>query len=208
MDPRQAYDQWASQYDTNLNRTRDLEAQALRETLASIPFNNCLEIGCGTGKNTIWLAEQAKQVTAVDLSYEMLAKARVKVTDPHVQFVQADITAPWKFRTQLFDLISFSLVLEHIEDLGNIFRESADSLNSGGYVYMGELHPGKQYAGTKARFDTETGRQVVECFTHHLSDFMGAAHAHGLQLLELNEYFDNNNRTAIPRILILLFQKK
>lgn len=32
--------------------------------MSGIPFNTCLEIGCGTGKNTLWLTEQAKQVTA------------------------------------------------------------------------------------------------------------------------------------------------
>jgi hypothetical protein len=60
METKQAYNLWASQYDTDNNKTRDLEAQALRISLAGIPFNNCLEIGCGTGKNTVWLMEKAK----------------------------------------------------------------------------------------------------------------------------------------------------
>ncbi|MEJ7678641.1 MAG: methyltransferase domain-containing protein [Segetibacter sp.] len=67
MDTRQAYNTWASQYDTNDNKTRDLEGQALRSSLADISFNSCLEIGCGTGKNTEWLIQKAKQVTAIDL---------------------------------------------------------------------------------------------------------------------------------------------
>ena len=55
MNVQEAYDNWADQYDSNMNKTRDLEAVALRETLAYIPFDTCLEIGCGTGKNTEWL---------------------------------------------------------------------------------------------------------------------------------------------------------
>ncbi|WP_315815389.1 hypothetical protein [Paraflavitalea speifideaquila] len=50
MDTRTAYNTWASQYDTNLNKTRDFEAKALRATLSPIPFERYLEIGCGTGK--------------------------------------------------------------------------------------------------------------------------------------------------------------
>ena len=36
MNTEEAYDQWADQYDTNKNRTRDLEAVALRATIAHI----------------------------------------------------------------------------------------------------------------------------------------------------------------------------
>ena len=63
MDTQQSYNIWAQQYDTNNNKTRDLEATALRHTLSAIAFDNCLEIGCGTGKNTVWLTERAKTVT-------------------------------------------------------------------------------------------------------------------------------------------------
>jgi len=56
MNVQQAYSQWAQQYDTNDNKTRDLEGKALRECLAGMQANYCLEIGSGTGKNTLWLA--------------------------------------------------------------------------------------------------------------------------------------------------------
>ena len=112
MDTKQAYDSWSVQYDTNINRTRDLEAQALRNGLANISFDACLEIGCGTGTNTVWLMDKADRVTAVDLSGNMLAIAKEKINTPKVQFVQADITRPWTFRDGLYDLVSFSLVLE------------------------------------------------------------------------------------------------
>ncbi len=78
MDVRNAYNIWAGQYDTNKNRTRDLEAVSLQQTLSDIQFDRCLEIGCGTGKNTQWLLTRARQVTAVDLSEEMLFRARQK----------------------------------------------------------------------------------------------------------------------------------
>lgn len=207
MNTEQAYNNWASQYDNNINQTRDLEAMALRSVLSTIPFESCLEIGCGTGKNSVWLIEKAKQVTAVDFSEEMLTKAREKIRAGNIEFVQADITFPWAFRKQSFDLVSFSLVLEHIKELDPIFKETADSLQAGGYVYIGELHPFKQYSGSKARFDTENGQQVVDCFNHHISEFTSAAINYGLKLIELNEYFDDDNRDEIPRILTLLLQK-
>ncbi|HMC96896.1 MAG TPA: methyltransferase domain-containing protein, partial [Flavobacteriales bacterium] len=148
MDIRSAYDTWAAHYDTDRNRTRDLEAIALRKTLAALPADHCLEIGCGTGKNTEWLVTHCGHVTAVDFSTAMLAQAKQKIASDRVRFVQADITQPWTFAEGLYDLVTFSLVLEHIADLGGAMRETARVLKPGGHVYIGELHPFKQYGGT------------------------------------------------------------
>jgi ubiquinone/menaquinone biosynthesis C-methylase UbiE len=166
-----------------------------------------LEIGCGTGKNTEWLITRAQAVTAVDLSEEMLARAKAKINSPKVQFVQADITTPWTFSRGLYDVVGFSLVLEHIDNLAAVFEKVAAVLKPGGYVYIGELHPFKQYSGSKARFETEQGTQVVECFTHHISDFIEAGKQHGLLLADMEEYFDNEDHQEIPRILTLLLKK-
>lgn len=74
-------------------------------------------------------------------------------------------------------------------------------------MYIGELHPTKQYSGTKARFDTEEGRKVVVCFNHHISDFFKAAFKHGLELVLLDEFFDEEDRNNLPRILTMVFKK-
>lgn len=207
MSVQQAYNSWAEQYDINVNKTRDLEAKTLRAVLSNIAFENCLEIGCGTGKNTAWFIEKANHITAVDLSEEMLAKAKEKINSAKVHFVQADITKDWTFTKGLYDLVSFSLVLEHIEDLDQIFKKVSTALRPGGHVYIGELHPFKQYTGSKARFDTEEGTQVVQCFNHHVSDFIQPAKKYGLLPADINEYFDEDNRNEIPRILMILLKK-
>jgi len=207
MDTKKAYDIWSKQYDSNDNKTRDLEAKSLRKTLANINFDTCLEIGCGTGKNTEWLLTKAKQITDVDLSEEMLAKAKEKIQSASVKFIQADITHNWNFIKEKYDLVSFSLVLEHIENLDHIFEETAKVINPGGYIYIGELHPFKQYLGTKARFETEKGTEVLKCYTHNISDFTQAAKKNGFEIVDINEFFDEDDRTTIPRILTLLFRK-
>ncbi|WP_162426137.1 class I SAM-dependent DNA methyltransferase [Pontibacter pudoricolor] len=204
---QKAYNSWAAQYDTNQNRTRDLEGKGLRTTLATIDFERVLEIGCGTGKNTVWLQEKATHVTAVDFSEEMLTKAKQKIASDSVQFVQADITNNWSFIDKKYELITFSLVLEHIANLEPIFRKASEVLVSGGHVYIGELHPFKQYTGSKARFDTENGQQILECYTHHISDFTQAAKQHGFIVADINEFFDDNDRSQLPRILTVLLQK-
>lgn len=208
MDIREAYNNWAEIYDTNENKTRDLEAASLRKTLSGYRFENILEIGCGTGKNTGWLADISEHITAIDLSEEMLARAKSRITSEKVIFKQADILKPWTFADRQYDLVTFSLVLEHVENLDEILRKVSQLAKPGGLVYVGELHPFKQYSGTKARFETENGTVVLPCFTHHISDFILAAKNAGFQIQDISEFFDDDDRTTIPRILTLLFKKK
>lgn len=208
MDVRQAYNIWAKQYDTNNNKTRDLEAFSLRETLADLHFDSCLEIGCGTGKNTEWLATKTKHITAIDFSEEMLAIAKEKIKSGRVRFQQADINETWDFADRNYDLVTFSLILEHIENLQEVFQKASEATRSNGFVYVGELHPFKQYSGTKARFETGQGIQTVTCFNHHISDFIQSASDYGFNIVNISEFFDDDNRKTIPRILTLLFKKQ
>lgn len=207
MDTKSAYDLWSKQYDSNENKTRDLEAKSLRKTLEKIDFDNCLEIGCGTGKNTEWLLQKANHLTAVDFSEEMIAKAKEKIKSDKVTFLQADIIKDWDFTNEKFDLISFSLVLEHIEHLDHIFKQASKLLKPGGLIYMGELHPYKQYLGTKARFGTDEGLQILDCYLHNISDFIHLAKQNDLEIKDLNEFFDNDDKTVVPRVLTILFKK-
>lgn len=208
MDIRSAYNDWSKNYDSNINKTRDLEAISLRETLQNLKFKSCLEIGCGTGKNTEWLVTKADKIVAVDFSERMLAVAKNKINSPKVEFIQADILEAWNFTSgRLFDLVTFSLVLEHIQELELIFQKVKEVTDDNAYVYIGELHPFKQYGGSKARFETETGLEIVTCFNHNISDFTQAAQNAGFHIVLLQEYFDENDRNSIPRILTLVLKK-
>lgn len=207
MNVEEAYKHWSEQYDTNQNKTRDLEAISLRETLNDIKFENCLEIGCGTGKNTEWLLTKGHKITAVDLSEEMLSIARKKIPNDNVQFLKVDINQDWAFTTDKIDLIVCSLVLEHIENIGRIFKLISEHLTKNGIVYIGELHPFKQYSGSKASFESEKSKQIVTAYTHHISEFTSFAKQYGLTISEVKEYFDDGDTTTIPRILTLKFIK-
>lgn len=209
MNVKKGYAIWSQQYDTNDNKTRDLEAVSLRDILSAISFKQCLELGCGTGKNTEWLVTKAEQVTAVDFSEEMMAIAQQKIKAANVVFQQANLLTPWAFaEKQKYDLLVFSLVLEHIENLAPIFDKMEAVIQTGGYVYIGELHPFKQYAGSKARFNNAQGEEeILDCYNHHLSDFVQLAHQHDYEIVTLKEWFDDNDRNNIPRILAMLLKK-
>lgn len=203
---KESYKYWSEIYDTNENKTRDLDLNISKEILSKIAFKSVLEIGCGTGKNTIWLSKKAQNIIAIDFSPEMLQIAKRKVKSNSVKFVKADITKPWKFIKTPVDLISINLVLEHIENLDFIFKNSFENLKKGAYLFISELHPFKQYTGSQAKFKTNK----VKSFVHHISDFTSLAKKYNLKCEEIIESFDkskNINEEKIPRLLSLLFKK-
>ena len=207
MSIEKAYNIWANQYDTNENRTRDLDKKATIETLNKYDFKSVLELGCGTGKNTKWLLEKAKQIIGLDFSQEMLHKAQEKIVDKRVVFRRADLTENWKIDNDFADLITCSLTLEHIKNVHHIFNQANLKLKKNGLFFISELHPFKQYSGSKAKYETESGTKELEVYIHHISEYIDVAKNNGLEFVEMKEWFDEDNENGIPRLISFVFKK-
>ena len=201
-----AYDAWASQYDRDDNATRDLNAEVLREQTFFSTDDDVLEIGCGTGLNTQWLAARAGQVVAVDFSEAMLEKARTRLEETDVILRPLDVTEPWSFEGRQFDSVVSTLVLEHVERLGHVFREARRVLRPGGHLYLSELHPYRQLGGTQANFDHEaSGENVtIDAFSHPVSEFVNEGLDAGFAVREMGEWYGADDDG--PRLLSILFE--
>jgi len=206
METKEAYNHWANTYDAVENRTRDLEGIVARKILRNKKFDKILEIGCGTGKNTQWLAKKSRKLTAVDFSEKMMAIAKQKNKLSHVYFQQADITKPWSFKKA--DLITCSLVLEHIKNISFIFKQAFKTLRHEGLFYICELHPFRQLQGSRAKFETDEGLVNLEYFIHHLSEFFQRAKKSGLICVDIQEWFDKKDKSKIPQLCSFVFKKK
>jgi malonyl-CoA O-methyltransferase len=208
MNIQQAYSDWSATYDQDRNRTRDLDEIATRETLADLRCDSILEIGCGTGKNTTFLAQIGTHVSAIDFSAGMIEKAREKVSADHVTFAVADITRPWPEKDQSFDLVVCNLVLEHISELTHIFAQAFRVLGDEGCFFVSELHPFRQYQGTQANFQRKQETIQIPAFVHHISDFIDAGAANGLSLLRIKEWWHTEDQNKPPRLVSFVFQKR
>lgn len=208
MSIAEAYNQWANQYDTNQNKTRDLDQLATQKTLQKYAFEKVLELGCGTGKNTAWLLEQGAEVIGVDFSAGMLEKARGKIQSSKVEFLQVDITKDWPTTIPTVDLATCSLILEHISHLDFVFQQAYQKIKGGGHFFICELHPFKQYTGSKARYETEEGVHELEVYVHHISAYLKVAQNNGFILVELEEWFDQEGEEQTPpRLLSMVFRR-
>ncbi len=206
MSIAKSYNSWAASYDNNENKTRDLDRQVSQEVLKEYDFQLILELGCGTGKNTSWLLKKTEAMIALDFSIKMLEKAKEKIKSDKVDFRQADLKEDWNLGQQQPDLICCNLVLEHIEDLAEVFQKAAQALAPGGKFFCCELHPFKQYAGSKARFKTPNGEEeVLQVYVHDVSAYLDSAQKNGFQLLRLDEWWDEPRAGDIPRLISFLF---
>lgn len=93
-----------------------------------IAHGTVLEIGCGIGRHSAALAERFEQVEAVDISPEMIERARALVAVPNVRFSTVSGSDLRDFGDDSFDLVVSFLVLQHIasEDvIASYLREIA-----------------------------------------------------------------------------------
>ena len=203
-----AYDLWADTYDIDPNRTRELAGEVLRQCDLRLTGRDVLEIGCGTGRNTLWLGERAETVLALDISEGMLRQARARVQSPRVRFLQHDISSPWPSADGSADVVIAMLVLEHVQRLQPIFGEAARVLRRGGDLFVCELHPMRQILGRQAEFtNPRTGeRERVAAFLHDVSEYVNGGLQAGFTLGRLGEWRDTGaGRSDPPRLLSVQF---
>lgn len=146
----------------------------------------------------------------MDFSAGMLSRARERVRHAHVDFVLADVRAPWPLGDGAIDVVIGNLVLEHVAALPPIFGEAARVLRRGGTVFLCELHPFRQWRGGQAHFtDGATGETVqVPAHVHSVSEYVNAALGAGLVLRHLGEWLEEGaDPESPPRLLSLRFTR-
>ncbi len=187
---RSGYDRWAAIYDGYTNSTVAIDDMTFPAIYGHVKGKRVLEIGCGTGRHTLRLAQAGNDVTGIDLSPGMLDIARQKLSGVPVRLIEADIMAA-PLDLGLFDVAVMALVLEHIADLQLFFRRAADALADGGELLLSEIHPDRIAQGTQANFtDPETGDNIrLKSFAHTEADIQVAALNAGIRLLSHTDIF-------------------
>lgn len=77
-----------------------------------------LEIGCGSGASSLWLAKNGRDVTALDYSessVELVEAAAAKLNLSNVKVIHCDATKALPFNEKQFDYIFQAGLLEHFE---------------------------------------------------------------------------------------------
>jgi SAM-dependent methyltransferase len=112
------------------------EAPFLKKVLEKAPQRSVIDLGCGTGEHSRFLAGEGFQALGLDRSESMLAKAQEKPLPPNLQFVLGKIQNLEEVVKGRFGAaISLGNALVHLterQDLERAFVSLAHVLESGG----------------------------------------------------------------------------
>jgi ubiquinone/menaquinone biosynthesis C-methylase UbiE len=117
------------------------EWPALRTLLPDLRGRAVVDLGCGFGWFCRWAREHgAARVLGLDVSENMLARARTDTTDPAVTYACADLEH-LDLPEASFDLAYSSLALHYVEHLDALLAHVHCALKPGGLLVFSAEHP-------------------------------------------------------------------
>jgi ubiquinone/menaquinone biosynthesis C-methylase UbiE len=113
------------QTDAEFYRSGKTDVERVADALA--PYieprqSHILEIGCGIGRMTVWLAERFKQVTAVDISSVMIEIAYQKAFRQNIHYFHIPTSDLQDLKDNTFDAVACYWVFQHIPYNAIIWR--------------------------------------------------------------------------------------
>ena len=205
LDTTAAYDLWSEVYDSDGNFLQALDTlemqRLLPQMLSHIPSPSpwkLVDLGCGTGRNTLYLLEEADAtVIGLDVSPKMLEVAKSAVDarmaalscgQGSAKAVELDVydllsDSPPPFVAQNADAVISTLVLEHIP-ISTFFIALSRILKPGGLALVTNMHYDMGIISQAGFVDPRTGQKVrPTSFAHTIDDVLAEAKRHGLNVV-------------------------
>ncbi|WP_407164729.1 methyltransferase domain-containing protein [Bradyrhizobium sp. ORS 111] len=125
------------------------EWPAIRAMLPDVANKRAVDLGCGFGWAARWMREQgASAVLGLDLSRNMITRARSMTDEPGISYEIADLET-LELPQASFDLAYSALAFHYVEDFGRLARMLHRALTPSGLlvftiehpIYMAAAHP-------------------------------------------------------------------
>ncbi|RUL53545.1 class I SAM-dependent methyltransferase [Lysinibacillus antri] len=123
-------------YDKFFNSGIFLKAR--KQVFETIPFEKqqkILFVGVGTGADLELMDHKTLDITAIDYSPDMLAKAQNKFKGSQIQFIVMD-AQQMDFENETFDYVVASLILSVVPDATQCFQEMSRVLKQDGKIII------------------------------------------------------------------------
>ena len=163
MHEHQRFDDEAATWDDDAgHEERQVAvARAIEEALVLSPRMSALDVGGGTGRLSILLADRVGSVVVTDPSAGMVRVARERIEaaelNDRLRAVQVDLTTDPL--DGAYDVVWSSMALHHVQDLDGLLRSVAGLLVHGGRLAIADLDedPDGAFHAEKVDFDGHHG---------------------------------------------------
>ncbi len=187
----ETYDQW---YWQAFWRANEMPLVA-RELGTAAGGATALDAGTGTGQYLEVLQRGGYQTFGIDVSREMLQRARTKLGARATLVRGALQHCP--FVTAAFDVVIACRVLSHIEGLDEATLELARVTRPGGRLLFTDVSEKHKYVTT--RIPTSAGDVHIETYKHGAAEVLATARRFGLWELEFLKDVRFRDLVAPPR---------
>lgn len=117
------------------------EWAAVRALIPNLDGKRVADLGCGFGWFARWTREQgANRVLGIDLSQNMIARARADTADAGIEYKIADLDR-LELPEAVFDLVYSSLALHYVEDFERLVQTVHRALVADAYFIFTIEHP-------------------------------------------------------------------
>jgi len=131
-------------------QTDDIELEKI-DTFVHLEGKRVLEVGCGDGRLSSFLAQKAGQLIAIDIDEARLEKARCTVKDVDFRYGSGESLA---FAENSFDLVFFGFSLHHLDGVATL-SEAQRVLVPMGEILILEPTLGSEYTKLVSVFEKE-----------------------------------------------------
>lgn len=121
LDPRDGYNWYADAYASDHRKLDAFDREIFRSQLPTMQLDCALEIGVGDGRVSNDIYRISNRVIGVDVAEDILARAAERV--PRVEGICADMTRPFPFRDNQFDLVVAAFFFVHVPDPDPVLAE-------------------------------------------------------------------------------------
>ena len=135
MEDRVSRERWDERYAAEEAVWNPDPNALLVAELEDLAPGRALDLACGRGRNSVWLAGKGWLVTGVDFSAEGLAKARRLAADRAVEvtWVEADVVT-WQPRSASFELVLVTYLHVPGEERSQVLARAQSALAPGGVL--------------------------------------------------------------------------
>lgn len=117
------------------------EWPAIRSLIPDLASKSVADLGCGFGWFARWArASGATRVVGIDVSENMLARARAETDDAAIEYRIADLET-LELPAETFDLVYSSLAFHYVKDFDRLTGAIKRSLNPAGHLVFSIEHP-------------------------------------------------------------------